>query len=138
MLDASPLKNSFIGRIIHDRYQNHLQKPDGTLTLASILNETLSKLKGRKPNKQFLKPLNVENPSKERAQEEEENSFNRYSNNQWLHDSFAGDTNNMGVESAEKSRQGSQMNVLNIMNDGYTKQAISGWGVEEEANDHVD
>jgi hypothetical protein len=63
MLEASPLKNSFIGRIIHDRYQNHLQKPDGTLTLASILNETLSKLKGRKTNKQFLKPLKVETPS---------------------------------------------------------------------------
>lgn len=47
MLDASPLKNSYIGKIIHDRYQNHLNQPDGTKTLSSILNETLIILKGR-------------------------------------------------------------------------------------------
>ena len=63
VLDASPLKHSYIGKIIHDRYQNHLQKPDGSLTLASILNETLSKLKERKPNKAFLKPLKLESES---------------------------------------------------------------------------
>lgn len=57
VLDASPLKNSFIGKMIHDRYQNHLQHPDGVSTLASILNETLSKLKGRKPNKPILVPI---------------------------------------------------------------------------------
>ena len=58
VLDCSPLKNSYIGRMIHDRYQSHLQQPDGSLTLASILNETLSVLKGRLPNKPILKPLN--------------------------------------------------------------------------------
>ena len=57
VLEASPLKNSYIGRIFHDRYQNHLQQPDGSLTLASILNETLSKLKGRGPNKAILQPI---------------------------------------------------------------------------------
>lgn len=57
MLDASPLKNSYIGKIIHDRYQNHLQQPDGGLTLSSILNETLIMLKGRPPNKPLLEPL---------------------------------------------------------------------------------
>lgn len=57
MLDASPLKNSYIGKIIHDRYQNHLQQPDGGLTLSSILNETLIMLKGRQPNKPLLEPL---------------------------------------------------------------------------------
>jgi len=62
VLDASPLKHSFIGRIIHDRYQNHLQKPDGSLTLETILSETLSKLKGRKPNKAILKPLKKSEP----------------------------------------------------------------------------
>lgn len=60
MLEASPLKNSYIGKIFHDRYQNYLQQPDGSITLASLLNETLSKLKGRKPNKPILKPLNVQ------------------------------------------------------------------------------
>jgi hypothetical protein len=54
VLEASPLKNSYLGRIFHDRYQSHLQQPDGSLTLASILNETLSKLKGRRPNKAIL------------------------------------------------------------------------------------
>jgi len=57
MLDASPLKNSFIGKIIQDRYQNHLGQPDGTKTLSHILNETLIMLKGRHPNKQLLEPL---------------------------------------------------------------------------------
>lgn len=57
MLDASPLKHSYIGRIIHNRYQNHLQQPDGSLTLSSILNETLIMLKGRQPNKPLLEPL---------------------------------------------------------------------------------
>jgi hypothetical protein len=57
MLDASPLKNSYIGKIIHDRYQNHLQQPDGTKTLESILNETLIMLKGRHPNKPLLEPI---------------------------------------------------------------------------------
>ena len=62
VLEASPLKNSYIGRIFHDRYQSHLQQPDGSLTLASILNETLSKLKGRRPNKAILQPIKIETP----------------------------------------------------------------------------
>ena len=61
VLDASPLKNSYIGKIFHERYQNHLQQPDGPLTLTSILNETISKLKGRKPNKPLLQPLHINN-----------------------------------------------------------------------------
>ena len=54
VLNASPLKNSYIGKIIHDKYQNHVQTPEGSLTLANILRETLSKLKERKPNKAIL------------------------------------------------------------------------------------
>jgi hypothetical protein len=53
-LNASPLKNSYIGKIIHDKYQSHVQTPEGSLTLANILRETLSKLKERKPNKAIL------------------------------------------------------------------------------------
>jgi hypothetical protein len=33
VLDASPLKNSYIGKIFHDRYQNYLQQPDGPIAL---------------------------------------------------------------------------------------------------------
>lgn len=53
-MNASPLKNSYIGKIIHDKYQSHVQTPEGSLTLANILRETLSKLKERKPNKAIL------------------------------------------------------------------------------------
>jgi hypothetical protein len=118
MLDASPLKNSFIGRIIHDRYQNHLQKPDGSLTLASILNETLSKLKGRKPNKPYLKPLNVETPTK--VPQPDGETFNRYGTNQWLHDSYFNEQNPENA-SADRSKNGSRLNVLNFINDGHSK-----------------
>lgn len=104
VLEASPLKNSYIGRIFHDRYQTHLQQPDGSLTLASILNETLSKLKGRKPNRAFLKPLkNIQNsefPSTKNVRArvnvtgenlpQEYQMQDRY-NNQKLHDSYIKD-----------------------------------------------
>lgn len=59
VMDPSPLKNSFIGKIIHDRYQNCLKQPEGSQTLANILNETIHKLKSRKNNKAFLKPLQI-------------------------------------------------------------------------------
>lgn len=85
MLDASPLKNSYIGKIFHDRYQNHLQaNPGGSLTLANILSETLSKLKSRKGNnKAILQPLPVNIKNRAKPQEEMKD---RYGSN--LNDSY--------------------------------------------------
>jgi len=85
MLDASPLKNSYIGKIIHDRYQSHLQQPDGTLTLSSILNETLQMLKGRQPNRPLLTPIPCPiTPTPDPS----DPSISRYNNTLRLHDSL--------------------------------------------------
>lgn len=104
VLDASPLKNSMIGKIIHDRYQNCLEQPDGQLTLETILNETLFKLKSRKNNKAFLKPLNVENQNKSALQEE---NIERYNSKQRMYDSYVKDGQSINLKSGLKESNAS-------------------------------
>ena len=115
VLDASPLKNSYIGKIFHDRYQNHLnQNPDGSLTLATILSETLSKLKQRRgPNKAILKPLPVNITNRNNLKNLEETK-DRYSNN--LQDSFREtpqpDKLNKSPEFGENSEEDEQQAII--------------------------